>query len=52
MVPLIGSPFLYLIAIILGTIVTAVLVITLKSLRRTPEEAADETPATEAAAAA
>ena len=51
-VPLIGSPFLYLIAIILGTIVTAVLVITLKSLRRTPEEAADETPATEAAAAA
>jgi fructose PTS system EIIBC or EIIC component len=51
-VPLIGNPFLYLIAIVLGTVVTAVCVITLKSLRRTPEQAADETPATEAAAAA
>jgi PTS system fructose-specific IIC component len=51
-VPLIGNPFLYLIAIILGTVVTAVLVVTLKSLRRTPEQAADETPATQAAAAA
>jgi fructose PTS system EIIBC or EIIC component len=51
-VPLIGNPFLYLIAIVLGTVVTAVSVITLKSLRRTPEQAADETPATEAAAAA
>jgi PTS system fructose-specific IIC component len=50
-VPLIGNPFLYLIAIVLGTVVTAVCVITLKSLRRTPEQAADETPATEAAAA-
>jgi PTS system fructose-specific IIC component len=50
-VPLIGNPFLYLIAILLGTVVTAVCVITLKSLRRTPEQAADETPATEAAAA-
>jgi fructose PTS system EIIBC or EIIC component len=51
-VPLIGNPFLYLVAIIIGSVVTAVLVITLKSLRRTPEQAADETPATEAAAAA
>jgi fructose PTS system EIIBC or EIIC component len=50
-VPLIGNPFLYLVAIIIGTVVTAVLVITLKSLRRTPEEAADETPATQQAAA-
>jgi PTS system fructose-specific IIC component len=50
-VPLIGNPFLYLLAIIIGTVVTAVLVITLKSLRRTPEEAADETPATQQAAA-
>ena len=51
-VPLIGNPFLYLIAIIIGTVVTAFLVVTLKSLNRTPEEAADETPATQAAAAA
>jgi PTS system fructose-specific IIC component len=51
-VPLIGNPFLYLIAIIIGAVVTAVLVIILKSLRRTPEQAADETPATEAAASA
>jgi len=51
-VPLIGNPFLYLIAIIIGTVVTAFLVVTLKSFHRTPEEAADETPATEAAAAA
>ena len=52
MVPLIGNPFLYLLAIIIGTVVTAFLVVTLKSFHRTPEEAADETPATEAAAAA
>jgi PTS system fructose-specific IIC component len=51
-VPLIGNPFLYLIAIVIGTVVTAVLVVTLKSLRRTPEDAADEVPATRAAAAA
>jgi PTS system fructose-specific IIC component len=51
-VPLIGNPFLYLIAIIIGTVVTAFLVVTLKSFHRTPEEAADETPATQAAAAA
>ena len=51
-VPLIGNPFLYLLAIIIGTVVTAFLVITLKSFHRTPEEAADEIPATEAAAAA
>jgi len=49
-VPLIGNPFLYLVAIIVGTVVTAVLVVTLKSFHRTPEQAADETPATEAAA--
>ncbi len=51
-VPLIGNPFLYLIAIIIGTVVTAFLVVTLKSLNRTPDEAADETPATQAAATA
>jgi PTS system fructose-specific IIC component len=51
-VPLIGSPFLYLVAIIIGTVVTALLVVTLKGLRRTPEQAADEVPATQAAAAA
>ena len=45
-VPLIGNPFLYLLAIIIGTVVTAFLVVTLKSFHRTPEEAADETPAT------
>jgi PTS system fructose-specific IIC component len=50
-VPLIGNPFLYLIAIVIGTIVTAILVVTLKGLRRTPEQAADETPATAQAAA-
>jgi fructose PTS system EIIBC or EIIC component len=51
-VPLIGNAFLYLLAIIIGTVVTAFLVVTLKSFHRTPEEAADETPATQAAAAA
>jgi PTS system fructose-specific IIC component len=51
-VPLIGNPLLYLVAIVIGTVVTAVLVVTLKGLRRTPEQAADEVPATEAAAAA
>ena len=51
-VPLIGNPFLYLVAIIIGSVVTAFLVIALKSVRRTPEEAADETPATRAAAPA
>jgi PTS system fructose-specific IIC component len=51
-VPLIGNPLLYLVAIIIGTVVTAVLVVTLKGLRRTPEQAADEVPATQAAAAA
>jgi PTS system fructose-specific IIC component len=50
-VPLIGNPLLYLVAIIIGTVVTAVLVVTLKGLRRTPEQAADEVPATQAAAA-
>ena len=51
-VPLIDNPFLYVVAIIVGTVVTAVLVVALKSLRRTPEQAVDETPATHAAAAA
>ena len=51
-VPLIGNPLLYLVAIILGSVVTAVMVIALKGLRRTPEEAADEVPATQAAATA
>ena len=37
--------------ILIGTVVTAFLVVTLKSFHRTPEEAADEIPATEAAAA-
>ena len=51
-VPLIGNPLLYLVAIIIGTVVTALLVVTLKGLRRTPEQAADEVPATQAATAA
>jgi fructose PTS system EIIBC or EIIC component len=51
-VPLIGNPLLYLLAIIIGTVVTAALVVTLKGLRRTPEQAADEVPATQAATAA
>jgi PTS system fructose-specific IIC component len=51
-VPLIGNPLLYLVAIIVGSVVTALLVVTLKGLRRTPGEAADEVPATRAAAAA
>jgi PTS system fructose-specific IIC component len=51
-VPLIGNPFLYLIAIVIGTVVTAVLVVALKGLKRTPAEAADEVPATRAAATA
>ena len=50
-VPLIGNPLLYLVAIIIGTVVTALLVVTLKGLRRTPEQAADEVPATQAATA-
>ena len=50
--PLVGNPLLYLLAIVIGTVVTAVLVVTLKGLRRTPEQAADEVPATQAAAAA
>jgi PTS system fructose-specific IIC component len=51
-VPLIGNPLLYLVAIIVGSVVTALLVVTLKGLRRTPDQAADEVPATRAAAAA
>lgn len=51
-VPLIGNPLLYLVAIVIGSVVTAVLVVTLKGLKRTPAEAADEIPATRAAATA
>ena len=47
-----GVATYYLLAIIIGTVVTAFLVVTLKSFHRTPEEAADETPATQAAATA
>ncbi|MES5821881.1 fructose-specific PTS transporter subunit EIIC [Streptomyces sp. RG80] len=54
-VPLIGSPFLYLLAIAIGTAVTAGLVIVLKGLRKTAPDgtatASDESataPATEA----
>ncbi|MER6996904.1 fructose-specific PTS transporter subunit EIIC [Streptomyces sp. NPDC000410] len=43
-VPLIGNPFLYLVAILAGTAVSAALVILLKGMRRTPP-AAPETPA-------
>ncbi|MFE6040781.1 fructose-specific PTS transporter subunit EIIC [Streptomyces sp. NPDC056452] len=39
-VPLIGQPFLYLLAIAAGTAVATALVVTLKGLRRSPEEAA------------
>ncbi|NMH97719.1 PTS fructose transporter subunit IIC [Pseudonocardia acidicola] len=48
-VPLIGRPLLYLLAIAIGSVVTAVSVIVLKSFHRRP--AAVETPATAAAAA-
>jgi PTS system fructose-specific IIC component len=50
-VPLIGNPFLYLVAIVVGAVVTAVCVVALKSFHRTPEQAADEIPATQQAAA-
>ncbi|WP_330288644.1 PTS fructose transporter subunit IIABC [Streptomyces sp. NBC_00576] len=44
-VPLIGSPFLYLIAIAVGTCVTTALVIVLKSMRKpTPGTTATESP--------
>ncbi|MBT2491716.1 PTS sugar transporter subunit IIA [Streptomyces sp. ISL-96] len=36
-VPLIGNPFLYLIAILAGTVVSTALVATLKGLRKTPQ---------------
>jgi PTS system fructose-specific IIC component len=49
-VPLIGNPLLYLVAIIVGTVVTAVCVVALKSMNRKTEGA--ETPATAQAAAA
>lgn len=39
-VPLIGQPFLYLLAIAAGTAVATALVVTLKGLRRSPEDAA------------
>ncbi|WP_031080535.1 PTS fructose transporter subunit IIABC [Streptomyces sp. NRRL WC-3549] len=40
-VPLIGEPFLYLLAIAVGTAVSAALVVVLKGTRRTPQGAAD-----------
>lgn len=43
-VPLIGQPFLYLLAIASGTAVATALVVTLKGLRRSPEEAAPAAP--------
>ena len=46
MVPLIGKPFLYLLAIAVGTAVTAGLVIVLKGMRKAPAGATPEsTPA-------
>ncbi len=42
-VPLIGNPFLYLLAIMAGVLVSAALVILLKSLRRTAPEGAGTT---------
>ncbi|MET9516805.1 fructose-specific PTS transporter subunit EIIC [Streptomyces sp. NPDC002994] len=45
-VPLIGNPFLYLTAILAGTVVSATLVITLKGLRKTPQPPnTDQAPA-------
>ncbi|WP_329121421.1 PTS fructose transporter subunit IIABC [Streptomyces sp. NBC_01465] len=45
-VPLIGNPFLYLLAIVAGTAVSAALVILLKGMRKAaPETAADQVPA-------
>ncbi|MEI5522583.1 fructose-specific PTS transporter subunit EIIC [Streptomyces brasiliscabiei] len=49
--PLIGKPFLYLLAIAIGTAVTAGLVILLKGLRKAPADAAPE-PAPAAAESA
>ncbi len=51
-VPLIGNPFLYLIAIAAGTCVTTALVVVLKGMRKTgPGATAPESPEGEAAAA-
>ncbi|WP_274559551.1 hypothetical protein [Streptomyces spiramyceticus] len=47
MVPLIGNPFLYLLAVLAGTAVSAGLVILLKGMRGTAEPAKPE-PSTQA----
>ncbi|MGW0282576.1 PTS fructose transporter subunit IIABC [Streptomyces sp. NPDC003236] len=51
-VPLIGNPFLYLIAIAAGVLVTTALVVVLKGMRRPVPGTAADGPATGAAAAA
>ncbi|MFD5468249.1 fructose-specific PTS transporter subunit EIIC [Kitasatospora sp. NPDC127059] len=46
--PLIGSPFLYLLAVVAGTVVTTAVVVLLKGLRKDAAAAAPEAPAVEA----
>ncbi|MFF0740935.1 fructose-specific PTS transporter subunit EIIC [Streptomyces sp. NPDC004111] len=50
-VPLIGNPWLYLVAIVAGTAVSAALVILFKGMRRKPVEAATTTAAGDTSAA-
>ncbi|MFE5243853.1 MULTISPECIES: PTS fructose transporter subunit IIABC [unclassified Streptomyces] len=50
-VPLIGEPFLYLLAIAAGTAVSTALVVALKGMRRAPETAASPAEGAEVAAA-
>ncbi|MFJ6850471.1 fructose-specific PTS transporter subunit EIIC [Streptomyces sp. NPDC091271] len=51
-VPLIGEPFLYLLAIAAGTAVSTTLVVTLKGVRRSPEAAATADDGADVAVAA
>ena len=49
--PLVGNPVLYILAIAIGAVVTAVGVVVLKEFHRQPDEIADPTTTTEAASA-
>ena len=50
--PLVGNPLLYILAIAIGTVVTAAGVIALKQFHRRPDEAVDQTATTTEAASA
>ncbi|MFD8703448.1 fructose-specific PTS transporter subunit EIIC [Kitasatospora sp. NPDC059648] len=50
--PLIGSPFLYLLAVVAGTVVTTAVVVLLKGMRKSAAAEAPETPAAEKGLAA